>query len=390
MKIYKNKTVYEESLDRIRRLFDEFDDVVVGVSSGKDSTVVFHLTMQVAKERGRLPQRVLFLDQEVEWQATIDWVKKVMYREDVHPMWMQIPFQLFNATSTIEHWLYCWDEEKKDLWMREKDPIAIHENKYNEVRFASMFPAILKVEIPRKACYIAGVRAEESPGRKLGLTHHLTYKDISWGKQLDKKLGQYTFYPIYDWSYLDVWKAIHENGWDYNNIYNKQYQYGVPVRDMRVSNLHHETAVKSLFHFQELEPETYERATQRVAGLDMAGKLGYADYFVKELPFMFASWLEYRNYLLEKLITDEKWTERFTKEFARMDKKYDLLPNKDVMHKMQIQSILTNDWEMIKIHNWERAPEVDWYRKWRTRGLLPKDPHYLTYIPKEAYEQQGH
>lgn len=383
MKIFSGNSVYEEALIRIRRLFDEFPEVVVGVSGGKDSTVVFHLTMQVAKERNRLPLKVLWLDQEIEWQDTVDWVKKIMYRKDVEPLWIQVPFVLFNATSHTEHWLQCWNPKDEHRWMRPKDPIARKENIYNETRFARMFGAILKVEIPTKACYVAGVRTEESPARKMGISSALTYKDISWGRILDKKLEHYTFYPIYDWSFLDVWKAIHDNKWEYNKIYDKQYKYGVSVRDMRVSNLHHETAVKSLFHFQELDPETYEKATQRMSGLDMAGKFGLDNYFVKKLPFMFASWKEYRDFLLEKLITDPDWIKRFKDKFSAMDEKYAEMTIKghNTMYKMQIQSILTNDWEMIKIENWERSPEVDWFRKWKKKGLFPRMQEFMTFIP---------
>lgn len=160
-----------------------------------------------------------------------------------------------------------------------------------------------------------------------------------------------------------------------------QYMYGVPVRDMRVSNLHHETAVKSLFYLQELEPHTYEKAAARIAGLDMAGKLGFDDYFVRKLPFMFADWKEYRDYLLEKLITDPKWKDGFKRCFDRMDVKYKGMRGIEIMYKMQVQSILTNDWELIKIHNWEHTPNVDWFRKWKKTGALPRDPSFMTFIP---------
>lgn len=211
MKIFSKKTVFEESIDRIRYLFSEFPEVVVGISGGKDSTVVFNLTMMVAKELNRLPLRVFFLDQEIEWEATIDQVRRIMYRPDVKPMWMQIHFRLFNATSTTDHWLDCWNPKKQDMWMREKEPIAIKENTYDEDRFGKMFEAILRKEIPTKACYLTGVRAEESPSRKMAMTSNLTYKGVSWGRRLDVKRGHYSFHPLYDWSYLDIWKAIHDN-----------------------------------------------------------------------------------------------------------------------------------------------------------------------------------
>lgn len=356
MKIYKKNNVYDEALNRIRYIFDEFPNVVVGVSGGKDSTVVFNLAMIVAKEKGRLPLRVLFLDQEAEWSCVIDHVRNIMYHPDVKPMWFQMPLVLFNATSATEHWLECWKEGAD--WMREKEPIAITENVYGTNRFAELFGGIFAVEFAgQKACYISGVRAEETPTRFIGLTGALTYKWITWGKVLDKKVEHYTFYPIYDWHGSDVWKSIYDNDWDYCKLYDYMYSYGVPYQAMRVSNVHHETAVRSLFYMQEIEPETYEKLTERIAGIDMAGKLGKTDYFVKDLPFMFSSWTEYRDYLLEHLI-DEQWHKSFKRDFDRQDKLYsNTEPEfKEKVIKTQISSILSNDWEHIKTGNFDRRP----------------------------------
>ncbi|NBQ17949.1 phosphoadenosine phosphosulfate sulfotransferase, partial [bacterium] len=95
MKIYSNQTTYEAGLDRIRWLFDEFPNVIVGVSGGKDSTVVYNLALQVAKEKNRLPLKCLFVDQEAEWQATIDTIRDIMENPDVEPLWYQMPIKLF-------------------------------------------------------------------------------------------------------------------------------------------------------------------------------------------------------------------------------------------------------------------------------------------------------
>lgn len=64
---YKQNNVFEEALERIRFVYDNCDDVIVSMSGGKDSTVLFNLTMQVARERNRLPLKVFWLDQEAEW-----------------------------------------------------------------------------------------------------------------------------------------------------------------------------------------------------------------------------------------------------------------------------------------------------------------------------------
>ena len=130
MKIYSKKNVYDAALKRVAWVFDEFPNVIVGVSGGKDSTVIFHLALEVARQKGRLPLKVLFIDQEAEWQGTIDMIRSMMYHPDVEPLWFQMPIRLFNATSTIEHWLMCWDPADEDRWMRERDPVAMTENRY--------------------------------------------------------------------------------------------------------------------------------------------------------------------------------------------------------------------------------------------------------------------
>lgn len=376
MKIYGKQNVHDAALDRIRWLFDEFPNIIIGVSDGKDSTVVYNLALQVAKERNRLPLKCLFIDQEAEWQATIDTIRLIMENPDVEPYWFQMPIRLFNATSTTDHWLMCWDKKEEHRWMRPQESYSYTENVYGTERFAELFPAIIKHHFPdTKTCYIAGMRTEESPNRAMALTHNLTYKHVTWGSALDKKKQHYTFYPIYDWSYMDVWKAILDNQWYYNKVYDAQYQHGIPIQQMRVSNVHHETAVSTLFYMQEVEGETYARLTQRIAGIDMAGKMGKEDYFPKQLPFMFKDWREYRDFLLDKLIDNESWKKSFQKIFIRHDEMFGHF-YKDQMYKEHINSILTNDWEHVKLNNFETRPNnIDMKKQWQVRKNANKKPN---------------
>lgn len=362
VKIYTGKNVHEAALERVRWLFDEFEEVVVGYSGGKDSTVCFNLSMQVAREKGRLPLKVMFLDQEAEWQATIDQVTRVMEHPDVEPMWFQIPIKLFNATSGEDQWLQCWDAEAEDRWMRPRWPRAYTENVYGTDRFAEAFERIFAHHFKGvKACYISGVRCEESPTRELGLTHYATYKWATWGKRLDRREQHYTMYPLYDWSWIDVWKAIHDGGWDYNAIYDLQYQHGVAVREMRVSNVHHETAVGALFFMQEAEPDTYERLVQRIGGIDMAAKMGADDYFVRELPPMFKDWREYRDHLLKNLIQPDNQP-KYAKLFADHERRYEGELGERIFQ-AHVQTILTNDIHGTKISTMDRRPEFHRIRR---------------------------
>jgi predicted phosphoadenosine phosphosulfate sulfurtransferase len=390
MKIYLKNSVWDAALERINRIFDEFDNVVISSSGGKDSTVTMELALMVAKERGRSPMKLMFLDQEAEYRMTIEYMRKAMARDDIEPIWVQAPIRLFNATSMKDPWLWCWRDG--DEWMRPKEDISVKENVFGTDRFHDIFPKIIEYYFPdESACYLAGVRAEESPQRLAGLTTGQTYKDITWGKVLNKKLGHYTFYPLFDWCLSDIWKAIHDHGWDYCQIYDELYRYGMAPHKMRVSNLHHETAVHSLFFLHELEGDTWDALTKRLGGINQAKHMQKEEMFaVKNLPYMFKNWREYRDYLTDQLITIPENREKFHKEWKKMDGFYEQMTKPEDLHKKQIASILCNDWEFVKLAGFMNSPPMITYRDWRrgNLGARARTLSNLIYV-KEQYHHEA-
>jgi predicted phosphoadenosine phosphosulfate sulfurtransferase len=350
---YTDKNVFDAAIERIEYLFSEFENVIVNISGGKDSTVILNLSLMVARKLNRLPLAVMFLDQEAEWECVIDYIRTIMYDAQITPYWLQVPIRLTNATSTSAPYLWCWRDG--DRWLRDKESISIHQNKYGTDRFHPMFKAFIDAEFKeRKACYIAGVRCEESPGRQLGLTTSLKYKHIPWGKILNKRQQHYSFYPIYDWSYRDVWHAIEDNGWRYSKIYDYQFQYGLPIHQMRVSNVHHETALYSLFYMQEIEPNTWNKLTERLAGVHTAGQLQWDNFCPPQLPYMFNTWYEYRDYLADNLITDPKIRDLLKREFTKDDTGFVSSIHKSMITR-HINAILVNDVDLTRMGTWRAA-----------------------------------
>ena len=353
MKILQEVNVYVAAKERVRTLFSEFKNIAVCFSGGKDSTTTLELTLEVARELNRLPIPVIFVDQEAEWQSTVDYVDHTMRREEVVPYWFQCPFQISNATSNGDKWLNTWDPEKKHLWVHEQSDIAITSNVFLKPRFTQTFGQALKYVFgdTTKACMLGGVRCEESPGRTAGLTNQATYKHITYGKAEDKKNDQYIFYPLYDWTIKDIWKFIQSNGFKYNIHYDRMYQYGVPVYHMRVSNLHHETALKSIYLLQEFEPKTWDKCTRRLGGIHACGTLGEDEFQSNKLPYMFESWKEYRDYLMPRLIVNEEDRKRFLDVFVKCDQLFGNTKLFDRANKTLVQCILCNDIWFVKWNN---------------------------------------
>lgn len=387
MKIYKKKNVYDAAIERINYLYDEFDEVVVGYSGGKDSTVTLRLAVQVAKQRNKLPVKAIFLDQEAEWRTVIEHMRDIYKDPDIDLRWYQVPFKIFNASSNLKQWIQAWGAGEEH--MREQEPYSIKENKYGTEQFYDLFNKIIEVDFPEKTCMLGGVRAEESPRRKVAMTQDVTYKFITWGKKLNEKKLQFTFYPIYDWSYTDVWKAIHDNNWPYTKVYDYQYKYGLPVKSMRVSNLHHETALETLFYLQEIEKDTWTALTKRMSGINTAGKLNKSDYFVRELPFMFKSWEEYRDYLVDKLVKNEKMKKKFSDKFKLYDERYKDMLHKDKLIKVEINTILANDEYLVKLRNFTETPEMEDFRRWARGDEIKFTRMKNKYIPSEENKRSN-
>lgn len=329
--IYKETNVFEEALRRMNMIFDYNDDVIVNMSGGKDSTVVFNLALMVARERGRLPLKVFWLDQEAEWQATVDYMDKIMRMPEVQPCWVQVPFLFPNNLSTANgrESLLIWDPAEKDKWIHPQSDISIKEVPFkfdvNESRDKAFYtlsrklPECLADKGAKRVAQLIGLRVSESLSRRVSIMYGpATFMGETWASTpISKRVSKY--WPIYDFSDDDVWTAIAKNHWEYNKTYDLMYRYGVKRQNMRVSALIHETAWHAIEMLQEFEKDTYNRFCARIGGVSTFNHaFDEGGIIPTTLPFMFKDWKEYRDYLLVNIVEPKYW-EHYRKEWKGQD-----------------------------------------------------------------------
>ncbi|MEC5157034.1 phosphoadenosine phosphosulfate reductase domain-containing protein [Chryseobacterium sp. MP_3.2] len=322
-------------IKRIEILFDNYDNVSLSFSGGKDSTALFHLVNAEAKKRGR-KFILYFQDQEAEYQGTIDFVEWAMLQPNVIPQWYQVPIFMTNAASHEQLFLWAWGEGEE--WVREKHPLAIHsiENKYPK-RFNkfNLWVGQNLRKLEGTCVSIIGLRAEESPDRRFVMFGEDS--DLFW---LRRKNEPHKAYPIIDWRYTDIWKYLIENNLPYNKVYDKMYMLGGNLKFFRVSNLVHEKAFRCLADLQELEPETYDKLEKRLKGVHTAAMYGKENliYSIKKLPENFKTWKAYKDFLLSSIHPDLK--RMFEYQWSRFGDTEDVAANK-----YMVKRILLCDWE---------------------------------------------
>lgn len=317
-KRYFGTTVYEEAKARIRIAFENFDKVCVSFSGGKDSTVLTHLTLEVAREMGRLPVDVLVIDLEGQYTATMDHVAEIMASPEVTPHWVCLPLNLRNASSATAPYWTCWDPDAKDRWVR---PIPEAAGVISDPAFFPWFKPGMEFEqfIPKfnewiagegTAACLVGIRSDESLNRwravkKQDKVKKCAWRGIQWTAMNHSKSRAVSMFPIYDWRFEDLWKYIGSRGLSYNRLYDLMYLTGMPFSEMRICQPYGDDQRKGLDLFHKLEPETWSKIVGRVEGANFAAYyagqkfLGYKGGV--GLPPAFSSWQQYVDFLMHTL-----------------------------------------------------------------------------------------
>lgn len=314
-KKYLDISCYDATQQRLEYIFNEFDNILVAFSGGKDSGVLLNLTYDYAKKTNQLDKLAMyFLDYEVQYTETIKYVKREFNRlNDIKRFWLCLPNSVQTITSaTQSHWI-PWEKSKKDLWVRDMpdyDYVINEDNvpfQYNvgcdDYKSQDLFNKWFSEEFGQ-TCVLVGIRAQESLDRYRAIKSSRKvngYKDSSFIIKKDENV--YNGYPIYDWNTSDIWKCNGLYEYDYNKLYDLYYKAGVPIEKMRVASPFNSYAQGSLSLYKAIEPELWGKMVSRVNGVNFMGiyESTNAMAFNKiSLPKGY-TWKEYVQFLLSTL-----------------------------------------------------------------------------------------
>ena len=233
-RITRPDSVYEAALSRLNWVYDRFDHVASAWSGGKDSTVLMELACKVAAERGRLPLTVFWVDSEAQFSTTVELAKQVYLRDTVDFKWLRVPV---TTKEPIVPWmdsLTMWQGGKQVVRM--PDPVSelaewLNQFKLDSATEDSMLHAAgfyaLGSPTVGDVVVLDAERADEGTDRLESVTLGEGVDGITWGRS--RIAGAWKVAPLYDWTTADIWKAIHQYGWDYDQIYDRMYKAGVPA-----------------------------------------------------------------------------------------------------------------------------------------------------------------
>jgi predicted phosphoadenosine phosphosulfate sulfurtransferase len=281
-KQYLLTDVMTAARERTSIAFDDFENVVVAFSAGKDSSATLHIALAEARKRGRLPLDVMFVDLEAQYNHSIEYAMRIANNPDIRMHWICLPLHLRNAVSQIQpHWI-CWDKDAEDRWVR---PLPDHPSVISDESFFPFFRKGMEFEefVPSFNAWIAektagrtvtlvGIRSDESLNRFRTIKSEVKtrWKDYGWTTKLTE--NTYNAYPIYDWHVEDIWAAHGKFKWDYNRVYDLMQMAGLSVHQMRLCQPYGDDQRRGLWLYKILEPETWSRVVGRVQGANFGNR----------------------------------------------------------------------------------------------------------------------
>lgn len=278
--------VYKATEKRLELIFNDFDNVLVAFSCGKDSGIVLNMAYDYAKKRNLLHKLAFYYeDYEANYQQTHDYADRMFANLDgVKKYWLCLPISAACSVSMFEPRWIPWDKDKRDIWVRKMPEYDYVVNEDNcpypfkkgtkgfdaRIHFSKWFSSV-----HGKTAVLIGIRADESLTRRAIFTskhRKFMHRGLTYSKTVDK--DTMNFYPIYDWKTEDIWIANYMFEWDYNKLYDMYHMAGLTIDQMRVASPFHLSGQENLKLYKVIDPNNWGKMVGRVNGCNFGGIYG--------------------------------------------------------------------------------------------------------------------
>lgn len=314
---YLEENVYDAFLNRMKLIFEDFDNIFISFSGGKDSGLLLNLVLDYRNKY--YPEKnlgVFHQDFEAQYTVTTEYIERTFERikDQVEPYWVCLPMATRTAVSSYEMFWYPWDDKKKESWVRpmpekeyvinlENNPITTYHYRMHQEDLAKQFGRWYRMSHGEgKTVCLLGMRAEESMQRYSGFLNLKSgYKGECWISPLFKDVWSAS--PLYDWIHQDVWHANYLFDYDYNQLYDLYYKAGLKVSQMRVASPFNDYSKDSLNLYRVIDPQVWVKLVGRVKGANFASiygrtkAMGYRNVTLPEGH----TWKSYTIFLLDTL-----------------------------------------------------------------------------------------
>ena len=235
---------------------------------------MIHLAADEARSRG-VRFGVLIVDLEGQYKLTIEHAEAIFneYKDCIDLYWCCLPISLRNAVSVYEPQWICWDDDRKDDWIRSLPKDAIHSEDYFDffekgMEFEDFVPLFGEwySEGKSTACMV-GIRTDESLNRfrTIASTSKVTKDNLQWTTKVTDNV--FNVYPIYDWRTEDIW-IYHAKFPEkrHNELYDWMHKAGLTIHQQRICQPYGDDQRRGLWLFHLIEPETWCKIVSRVSG----------------------------------------------------------------------------------------------------------------------------
>lgn len=278
--------VFIKSEQRIETIFNEFDNIYVSFSGGKDSGVLLNLCIDyIRKNNIKRKIGVFHIDYEAQYTMTTDYVNETLEANaDILEIYRCcVPLKVTTCTSMHQSYWRPWEASKKEIWVSDLPKNCYTEEDFDfynknmwDYEFSEMFSHWIheKKNATKTACLV-GIRTDESLNRWRAIHSDKNtnkYNDLNWTKKLSENI--INAYPIYDLKARDIWIANFRNEWTYNKLYDIFYQAGLTIDQMRVASPFISEGMETLKLYKVIEPNTWGKLISRVNGVNFTGLYG--------------------------------------------------------------------------------------------------------------------